>query len=54
MRVAIVKVDSKETCLKLQDFGFTIGRGHGSSLFGWKFENELTVQDRQTFSIKLV
>lgn len=53
MRVAIVKVDSKEKCLELQDFGFTIGRGN-NHLFGWKFEKELTEQDRQKFSIKIV
>lgn len=53
MRVAIVNVDSKETCLKLQNFGFTIGRGN-NHLFGWKMEKELTEQDRQAFTIKIV
>ena len=53
MRVARVKVTSKDLCLKLQDHGFTIGVTNHFA-FGWKFEKELTEQDRQKFSIKIV
>lgn len=53
MRVARVKVTSKDLCLKLQDHGFTIGVTNHFA-FGWKFEKELTELDRKEFKIEFV
>ena len=53
MRVATVRVTSKELCLELQESGFTIGSAN-TYAFGWKLEKELSENDLKKFAIKFV